>query len=249
MLGCIFNPKSLNTFPKAVPVNLCGQPNRSRGFTLVELLVVVAIIAILTFISLVNYGRIEYRARVAQALGDMKVIQTALEAYRVDHGKLPPDIEGFIPFFLTDSLSIPTPYLTNNRGMVDPFNNFAPSPPQWRLNTYRYINLAARVRNEPGLANPRPPGDWLPISAAMWEDAYRQFGDYYIGVTDIKFKDNFERDESGRVKAMKKWNDFFVKEDGDLPKFMEKKKSPFVSQKEAWSGLAVQVEGEGGVGE
>ncbi len=60
---------------------------KERGFTLVELLIVVAIIAILTGIAVPNFMGARKKARVSKALGDMHTTTNALQAYAVDHGK------------------------------------------------------------------------------------------------------------------------------------------------------------------
>lgn len=54
------------------------------GFTLVELLIVVAIIAILTVIGIVNYSSFIKSSRDAKRQSDLKMIQSALEAYHAD---------------------------------------------------------------------------------------------------------------------------------------------------------------------
>lgn len=51
----------------------------ARGFTLVELLVVVAIIAILSTIGLAIFGNLQARARDSRRSGDLDSIRTALE--------------------------------------------------------------------------------------------------------------------------------------------------------------------------
>ncbi len=64
---------------------------RSEGFTLVEILVVVGIIAILSVITIayINPSILLKRARDDQRLAEMKQIQSALEAYKGDHGTYP----------------------------------------------------------------------------------------------------------------------------------------------------------------
>lgn len=61
----------------------------SKGFTLVELLVVVTIIAILASIGMVVYGNVQKSARLAKRVTDLKGIQMALELYRSDNEKYP----------------------------------------------------------------------------------------------------------------------------------------------------------------
>lgn len=61
-----------------------------KGFTLVELLIVVAIIAILAAIAVPNFLESQTRAKVARVKNDIRTVVTGLEAYRVDHNRYPP---------------------------------------------------------------------------------------------------------------------------------------------------------------
>lgn len=60
-----------------------------KGFTLVELLVVMAILGILAVITLANFSTSQAKARDAQRKSDLKQISIALEAYYADHGAYP----------------------------------------------------------------------------------------------------------------------------------------------------------------
>lgn len=98
---------------------------RHRGFTLVELLIVVAIIAILAAIAVPNFLEAMTRARVSRAKSDMRTISTALESFRVDHPRYPPDSEaqiggGDLPYLLRLAfLTTPVAYMSSVPG--DPF--------------------------------------------------------------------------------------------------------------------------------
>ncbi|MCE5230168.1 prepilin-type N-terminal cleavage/methylation domain-containing protein [bacterium] len=61
----------------------------SRSFTLIELLIVVAIIAILAAIAVPNFLEAQTRARVTRAASDLRTLATGLEAYHVDHNDYP----------------------------------------------------------------------------------------------------------------------------------------------------------------
>jgi type II secretion system protein G len=61
-----------------------------RGFTLVELMVVVAIIALLAAIIIPNYVHARAQAAVSQSESNLKEIATALELYYTDHQTYPP---------------------------------------------------------------------------------------------------------------------------------------------------------------
>lgn len=56
-----------------------------KGFTLIELMVVVAIIGILTALVTVNLQDARERARDVQRKADVKSVQQALELYKNDH--------------------------------------------------------------------------------------------------------------------------------------------------------------------
>jgi prepilin-type N-terminal cleavage/methylation domain-containing protein len=60
-----------------------------KGFTLIELMIVIAIIIILAAIAIPNYLRMTDRARRSRVAGDFTSLATALEAYQVDWGSYP----------------------------------------------------------------------------------------------------------------------------------------------------------------
>ena len=68
-----------------MPRRLSGQ----QGFTLIELLIVVAVIAILTGITVPLYANVQSRARVAKALSDTRALGSATSIYMAHCGGLP----------------------------------------------------------------------------------------------------------------------------------------------------------------
>jgi len=60
-----------------------------RGFTLIELMIVVAIIGILTAIAFPLYANIQARARVAKAQADARTLASAVVVYSGHTGLLP----------------------------------------------------------------------------------------------------------------------------------------------------------------
>ncbi len=57
------------------------MPKSAKGFTLVELLVVISLIAILSTIGVAVYSGVQKQARISKRVQDLKSIQAALEIY------------------------------------------------------------------------------------------------------------------------------------------------------------------------
>lgn len=60
-----------------------------KGFTIVELLIVIVIIAILTLIVNIVYTGIQQRARDANIQSDLRNIASKLELFNIDYGRYP----------------------------------------------------------------------------------------------------------------------------------------------------------------
>jgi prepilin-type N-terminal cleavage/methylation domain-containing protein len=73
-----------------VEISLRKVTSLARAFTLIELLIVVAIIAILAAIAVPNLLQAETRSKVSRELADMRTVATGLEAYAVDQNAYPP---------------------------------------------------------------------------------------------------------------------------------------------------------------
>jgi len=106
----------------------------ARAFTLIELLIVVAIIAILAAIAVPNFLEAQTRSKVSRVKSDQRTMATAIEIYRVDANYYPkgtdtqfsladPVIAGFIGADVArvlERLSTPISYLTSG-SLPDPF--------------------------------------------------------------------------------------------------------------------------------
>lgn len=69
--------------------NLFQKIQVSRGFSLIELLVVIGIIGILSSVMIANFIGIRERNRDAKRKAEVKQIQTAMELFRTDVGMYP----------------------------------------------------------------------------------------------------------------------------------------------------------------
>ncbi|NIM05636.1 MAG: prepilin-type N-terminal cleavage/methylation domain-containing protein [Armatimonadetes bacterium] len=69
--------------------------HKNKGFTLVELMVVIAIIAVLAAIIIPVYSRARETARQTTCMGNLHAIAIALKNYLLDEGGYPPDYNPF----------------------------------------------------------------------------------------------------------------------------------------------------------
>ena len=72
-----------------------SQHKLRQGFTLVEIMTVVAIIALLAAIAVPNYFRARKRAQATRILNDLRVLDYALDRWTIENNKVPGDTAVF----------------------------------------------------------------------------------------------------------------------------------------------------------
>ncbi len=87
------------------------QSKHPRGFTLVELMVVVAVIGILALLAVPEVTMTAHRAKATATANDIRVFTNAIELYstsqgtypaRMDYNQVPESLEAYLPAMWTD---------------------------------------------------------------------------------------------------------------------------------------------------
>lgn len=140
-----------------------------KAFTLIELLIVVAIIAILAAIAVPNFLEAQVRSKVSRVKADQRSVATAMEAYRVDENRYPPHytFNGAVGINADQCLyrlTSPVSYMTSLDATRDVFND--------KVNTVR--------------------GPGLPGAGIVWNTDYMFFANYSLFTEDSWGPQDFE---------------------------------------------------------
>lgn len=102
---------------------------KNSGFTIVELLIVIVVIAILASITIVAYNGIQSRARDSVRSSDIEQVKKAVELYYVDNGSY--------PSVGTDNTGYNLPTLAT--ALVPKYMAVLPTDPLGGSNYYQYV--------------------------------------------------------------------------------------------------------------
>jgi general secretion pathway protein G len=91
---------------------------RQAGFTLIEILIAFAILGLIASLAVPAYTRYVERARVAQAVADLRQIEMGVERFHTQNGRLPDSLAEFGQDDVVDPWGKPYRYLEIESSVV-----------------------------------------------------------------------------------------------------------------------------------
>lgn len=114
---------------------------RSFGFSLIELMVAIAIIAILAATGLVVYSTAQKSGRISKRVQDLAAIRTGLELFKATNG--------FYPSITTAATPLCLESLSTNNSLAPNFMPVIPKDPIQSGTTYCYMYMSDAVGAAP----------------------------------------------------------------------------------------------------
>lgn len=65
---------------------MLNKPNTNRGFTIVEIMIIIAMVMLLTAIAVPNYMRSKKHSQAKQIIEEMQIVDRAIDEYAIDKG-------------------------------------------------------------------------------------------------------------------------------------------------------------------
>lgn len=97
--------------PSFAPVHPPDQPSMTRGFTLIELMITVAVVAILAAVALPSYRNYVIRGHLAALTNDLQATRAKMEQFYQDNRTYATSTSAVAPCTATaNTYTSPTPY-------------------------------------------------------------------------------------------------------------------------------------------
>ncbi len=117
-------------------ITCMGFSLKERGFTLVEIIIVIAIVSILATVVLLNYGDVKKAVRDKQRVTDIEQIRLALRLYREANGTYPDCKTGME---IRTGVTQPGGCSENINTALAPYMTTIPEDPRADGSTYMYV--------------------------------------------------------------------------------------------------------------
>lgn len=141
------------------------QKSKSKGFTLIEVMVVVVILGILAaFIVPKIIGRPD-EAKVAKVKSDVRALQTALDLYRLDNGAYPTTEQG-LEALIKKPTSDPIPASWRTGGYIQRLSDDPWGRPYHYLNPGEHLEIDIFSYGAEG----KPGGQGINAEIGNWSD-------------------------------------------------------------------------------
>jgi prepilin-type N-terminal cleavage/methylation domain-containing protein len=131
-------------------MNIASYPSNRRGFTLVEIMIVVAIIALLASMAVPNFMRARKRAQATRILEDLRLLDSATDMYAMENNKT----SGMNPAFSDLKAYLKTGSVLYTTGSDILGNSYGP----FTVDTI--VKVSANTFNT--LSDVAPPSFWSP---------------------------------------------------------------------------------------
>jgi len=146
------------------------KPLGRAGFTLVELLITIAILAVLAAIAVPSYSRYVDRAALAQATGDIRRLEVLIAQYQSDNQRLPSSLADI-----------------GKAAMLDPWKN-----------PYQYLDLSSLNVDKKLMGQVRKDKNLVPINSDYDLYSMGKDGQSQAPLTAANSRDDVVRANNGR---------------------------------------------------